>query len=201
MGQHKVGPESLLINLMLRLHSFKHWLTNMISWPGSTEFGKSKPTSTNIIRLQTLYHADKQKTDQYILELVTWLQRLFNLVRYRDDNMIKPVPVYQNQTTRKCSSFHSNTLPYSESTVKAKRYELSEEEHEMLNRACQRKLVPGISKSQELCSDKRTRLCRVFAFSRSMGSSPDRELGIRQGSLYRQINILDVMDGLDSSIV
>ncbi|KAJ6736399.1 hypothetical protein OIU85_018584 [Salix viminalis] len=44
------------------------------------ELGKN----SNQIRLQTLYHADKQKTDLYILELVTWLHRLINLARQRD---------------------------------------------------------------------------------------------------------------------
>ncbi|KAK4787725.1 hypothetical protein SAY86_011558 [Trapa natans] len=170
----------------------------------SNEFGKTKPMSTNLIRLQTLYHADKQKTDRYILELVTWLHRLFNLLRYRDDGAIKHLPVYQKPTKGKHPNFYSNALPPSESTAKAKRSELSEEECEMLNRACRRKLVPGISKSQELRRDYRTRRSSVFAFSRSMGSSPDREFGVGQATPpppNPKINILDVMDGLDSSMV
>ncbi|XP_047327646.1 protein PSK SIMULATOR 2-like isoform X2 [Impatiens glandulifera] len=38
----------------------------------------------SIVRLQTLYHANKQKMDQYILELVTFLHQLIGSVRQRD---------------------------------------------------------------------------------------------------------------------
>ncbi|KAK4797435.1 hypothetical protein SAY86_029761 [Trapa natans] len=50
------------------------------------EFENGKPSSTNLIRLQTLYHADKQKTDLCILQLVTWLHRLFSLMRHQDEH-------------------------------------------------------------------------------------------------------------------
>ncbi|KAI3776445.1 hypothetical protein L1987_46230 [Smallanthus sonchifolius] len=43
------------------------------------EFGKKTSGSNNIIRLQTLYHADKHKMNQYILDLVILLHRLINL--------------------------------------------------------------------------------------------------------------------------
>lgn len=113
--------------------------------------------------------------------------------------MFKPIAVYQNPTTRRHLSFHSDALTSSESTKKAKRAGLSEEDQEMLNRACRRKSVPGISKSQEFPRDNRTRRNRVFALSRSMGNSPNREFSTRHGSLSLEINVLDVMDGLDSS--
>nr|XP_043636801.1 protein PSK SIMULATOR 2-like isoform X2 [Erigeron canadensis] len=48
------------------------------------EFGKKTAGSNNIIRLQTLYHADKTKMDRYILDLIIWLHRLISLVRFRD---------------------------------------------------------------------------------------------------------------------
>ncbi|OWM80921.1 uncharacterized protein LOC116191991 isoform X2 [Punica granatum] len=163
-------------------------------WANSgTEFGKSNPASTNVIRLQTLYHADKQKADRYILELVTWLHCLFNLVRHRDDNVIKPFPANQNSITSMRLRFHSDALPTPDVIIKAKGTELSEEDREMLNRACRRKLVPGISKSQEFPRDNRTR-SRVFAISRSMGSSPNREFDTRRGSPYQEINVLDGLD-------
>lgn len=48
------------------------------------EFGKKTSTGNNIIRLQTLYHADKQKMDRYILDLAIYLHRLINLVKNQD---------------------------------------------------------------------------------------------------------------------
>ena len=48
------------------------------------EFGKKTTTVHNLIHLQTLYHADKQKIDKYVLELVRCLHRPISLVRHRD---------------------------------------------------------------------------------------------------------------------
>ncbi|XP_043712423.1 protein PSK SIMULATOR 2-like isoform X2 [Telopea speciosissima] len=50
----------------------------------SSEFKKKTSGPNNLLRLQTLYHADREKTELYILELVTWLHRLISQVRSRD---------------------------------------------------------------------------------------------------------------------
>ncbi|KAM7462708.1 hypothetical protein LguiA_030829 [Lonicera macranthoides] len=39
----------------------------------SNEHVERTKAQNNIMRLQTLYHADKMKVDSYIIELVTWL--------------------------------------------------------------------------------------------------------------------------------
>ncbi|XP_024966790.1 uncharacterized protein LOC112506762 [Cynara cardunculus var. scolymus] len=49
------------------------------------EFGTKTAGSNNIIRLQTLYYADKQTMDLYILDLIILLHRLISLTRYKDD--------------------------------------------------------------------------------------------------------------------
>ncbi|XP_076886229.1 protein PSK SIMULATOR 2-like [Bidens hawaiensis] len=145
------------------------------------EFGKKTAGSNNIIRLQTLYHADKQKMDRYILDLIIWLHRLISLVRFRD-KVPKYAPsrnVYSDSSKLKVNG-------------KLQRVEISLEDRKLLEEVMKRRmLVPGISKSQEFVVVKQKRSA-VFASSRSMGSSPRREPG------YTKADMLDVLDGLDT---
>lgn len=71
----------------IKAHQCFGWV---VEWANTstTEFGDENPKQNNVIRLETLYHADKQKADLCILEMVTWLRRLISLVK-RD----KPMPI------------------------------------------------------------------------------------------------------------
>ncbi|KAI3724397.1 hypothetical protein L2E82_36171 [Cichorium intybus] len=141
------------------------------------EFGKKTSTSNNIIRLQTLYHADKQKMDRYILDLIIYLHRLISLVRYRD-KVPKYTPTRSPPTS---NNLHSN------------RVEISSEDKNLLEEVTKRRTgVRGVSKSQELVMVKKKR-AEVFVSSRSMGSSPRRDLK------YANANRLDVLDGLGTT--
>ncbi|KAJ0669694.1 hypothetical protein HanOQP8_Chr13g0465561 [Helianthus annuus] len=143
------------------------------------EFGKKTAGSNNIIRLQTLYHADKQKMDRYILDLIIWLHRLISLVRFRD-KVPKYVPSRSPTTTNGPISANG----------KLQRVQISLEDRNLLEKVMKRRmLVPGISKSQEFVMVKKKK-ATVFASSRSMGSSPRREPG------YANADMLDVLDGL-----
>uniref|UniRef100_A0A5B6ZB92 DUF668 domain-containing protein n=1 Tax=Davidia involucrata TaxID=16924 RepID=A0A5B6ZB92_DAVIN len=157
-----------------------------------TEFSKKTTTNNNLIRLQTLYHADKQKTDLYIFELVTWLHRLINLIRQRD-NGIKILPV--RSPTRKGLIFQPEMqrLPSFSDFHKTHIVQLSPEDRNLLEEVMRRRrLVPGVSKSQEFAMAK-NRGSKVWALSRSAGSSPNRELERPKSS------VLDVLDGLDTT--
>lgn len=155
-------------------------------WANSgNDFGKKAPAHNNLIRLQTLYHAEKKKMDTYILELVTLLNRLINLVRYRD-NVPKALP--NRSPTRKGHPAQTGTL-----SERIKGAQLSTEDKDLIEGVMRRKkLVPGISKSQEFVVAKKKKK-KIWAHSKSTGSSPRRELG------YPKANILDILDGLDSS--
>ncbi|XP_071685613.1 protein PSK SIMULATOR 2-like [Rutidosis leptorrhynchoides] len=140
------------------------------------EFGKKTAGSNNIIRLQTLYHADKQKMDRYILDLIILLHRLISLVRFRDK-----LPKFAPPPTL----IKANGKP--------QKVQISLEDRHLLEKVMKRRmLVPGISKSQEFVIVKKNR-ASVFASSRSMGSSPKRESG------YTDVDMLDVLDGLGST--
>ncbi|GJY05296.1 protein PSK simulator 2 isoform X1 [Tanacetum coccineum] len=140
------------------------------------EFGKKTAGSSNIIRLQTLYHADKHKIDQYILNLIILLHRLISLVRYNDK-----VPKY------------TPTRSPPTSTGELKRVKISLEDKNLLEEVTKRTLVPGVSKSQEFVMAKKYNRAEVLASSRSMGSSPRRDMK------YANANMLDVLDGLGTT--
>ncbi|KAL8059224.1 hypothetical protein ABFX02_03G071900 [Erythranthe guttata] len=142
------------------------------------DFGKKTSTPNNLIRLQTLYHADKNKVDTCILELVTWLHRLISLVRYRDNG-------------------HKPILPPARSPkvqLNNGKVQLSSEDRNLLDDVMtRRKLVPGLSKSQEFVVVKNKK-SKIWAMSRSTGSSPRRGL-----MKHQKEDVLDILDGLDSS--
>lgn len=150
------------------------------------DFGKKTSTPINLIRLQTLYHADKRKVDSCILELVTWLHRLISVVRYRD-NGHKAVP--SRSPNHKGLNVNPETLLNNNGKI-----ELSSEDRNLLEDAMRRKkLVPGLSKSQEFVMAKNKKN-KVWALSRSTGSSP------RRGTMkHQRADVLDILDGLDSS--
>ncbi|KAK8572584.1 hypothetical protein V6N12_028637 [Hibiscus sabdariffa] len=164
------------------------------------EFGRSAAINITLTRLQTLYHADKHKTDAYILELVALLNHLISLVKQRDHGL-KPPPfqsptykglVFHSKMQQRAQSFNSDGS-------KAGKMELSQEDRNLLNKVTRRRLVPGVSKSQELPLGKNKGI-KVWAFSRSAGNSPDRSFRTRKHLKSSKANILDVMDGLDLAV-
>lgn len=127
-----------------------------------SEFGKKSATPNNLIRLQTLFHADKQKLDLYILELVTWLHHLISVVRQRD-YIFKPLPA-------RSPSSNMQRLPSMNYSTKSFKVQLSQADKDLLEDVCWNRLVPGVSKSQEF-----EKGCKVWPLSRSAGSSPNRD--------------------------
>ncbi|KAL6574420.1 hypothetical protein OROHE_001324 [Orobanche hederae] len=149
------------------------------------EFGKKTSPPNNLIRLQTLYHADKRKVESCILELLTWLHRLISLVRYRDNGFIKHLQT--RSPTRKGSNANPNNVR------KVNGVEISSEDRHLLEDVSKRRnLVPGLSKSQEFVMVKNNKKSKIWALSRSTGSSP------RIATKHQKADVLDILDGLDS---
>ncbi|KAL9667822.1 hypothetical protein QQ045_002190 [Rhodiola kirilowii] len=156
------------------------------------DFNKKTAGNHSLIRLQTLYHADQQKTDQYILKLVTLLNHLITLVRHRDYSM-KPHQI----RTIKIKSPIPNPNPNPKvsrvsSLTECHRAHLSQEERNLLADVCRRRPVLTISKSQEFTIIKK-KGSMVWALSKSLGSSPRRNFG----KSVELADALDVMDGLE----
>ncbi|KAJ0085516.1 hypothetical protein Patl1_09537 [Pistacia atlantica] len=179
---------SLFVTNHKRIHQGFGWVGE---WANTGhEFGKSATTNNNPIRLQTLYHADKQKTEKYVLELVIWLHRLISILRHRDHGF-QPLPnrsPFNRETALLSKMQRIRSL---NNFAKTQWIQISQEERNLLDKVNGRRIIPGISKSQEfvIANEQRS---KVFALSRSMGNSPNREFGVRP-------NLdLDVVDGLNS---
>ncbi|KAG5246492.1 hypothetical protein OIU76_001327 [Salix suchowensis] len=177
-----------------------HWLAPIATnttrahqgfgWVGEwANTGDELGKNSNQIRLQTLYHADKQTTDLYILELVTWLHRLINLARQRDHGFKS---MHVRSPSRKGPVFHTKTqrlqsLDHGD--------QLSQEDRDLLANVYQRRLVLGRSKSQEFSGNER--IGQDCPLSRSTGNSPVAATKILE---HKKTDISDAMEGLDNRI-
>ncbi|KAI3725435.1 hypothetical protein L1987_65223 [Smallanthus sonchifolius] len=143
------------------------------------EFGKKTSGGNNIIRLQTLYHADKHKMDQYILDLVILLHRLVNLAtgQLPAPKRLTWLPSGQPQRI-KFSLEEKNLLEKMTDWMSREGKNILEEVTDW------RTVVPGVSKSQKFVMTRKKKQGVVFASSRSMGSSPRRDLKYANANVF-----------------
>uniref|UniRef100_A0A1J3DY74 DUF668 family protein n=1 Tax=Noccaea caerulescens TaxID=107243 RepID=A0A1J3DY74_NOCCA len=162
-------------------------------WANSRiEFGKGKgENSRNPTRLQTLHHADKQKVDSYVLELVVWLHRLMKSSK-------KQVHGVKLQETNHHGSHQTNDITTSKTQLSLSpdftyKNQLSLEDRLLLDNVESKRFCPNLSKSQEFFGLKKNKKgITIWALSRSTGNSPKVHLSGDNSS-----SDLDVLDGLD----
>ncbi|CAH9120577.1 unnamed protein product [Cuscuta epithymum] len=106
---------------------------------------KENSQISNLIRLQTLYHADKSKMDAYILELVTWLHWLVYLVRL--DGSTRAF-VIGRSAVHKRQVLQTSKTP-NNSSMMVQKVQISEEDKRLLEGVTESRKL-GLSKSQEL---------------------------------------------------
>lgn len=157
----------------------------------SNDFGDDTAKESNLIRLQTLHYADKQKLDVHILELLTLVHHLMSFGRYRHDAM-KPMPT---RSPPKGLDFQSKMrqLLSVDGSGKQLGIQLSEEDRNLLEKVMARKRTPGVSRSEDLAlAKKKEGLGRGWRSSKSVGNSPGTRLRLD----HQNANCLDIMDGL-----
>ncbi|KAF8779422.1 hypothetical protein HU200_002692 [Digitaria exilis] len=154
-------------------------------------------------RIETLYHAEKEKTDALILELVVWLHHLICKSRNGYGGVRSPIKSPMSSPTKKGASFTllagktNNSSPI-----------LTQEDKDMLRDVKYRKFVPGISKSQEFDTksshSKQCRLSKSNSHSPASGNRKDL-LPVRRSSMLPIIDFeidktkaLDLIDRLDN---
>ncbi|KAI3761702.1 hypothetical protein L1987_52123 [Smallanthus sonchifolius] len=181
---HSFHPkEELTIpELKAEMEKTLHWLvpiatnTNKAShgfgWVGEwantgSEANQNPSCPVDSLRIETLHHADKEKTEECILKLVILLHHLVCQSKAINDETRSPVksPIRSpNQKRTQLSTNRPNSpLPA-----------LTTEDQEMLRDVSKRKLIPGISKSQEF--DTQSRLSKQYRLTKSSSHSPTREI-------------------------
>ncbi|CAK9155517.1 unnamed protein product, partial [Ilex paraguariensis] len=168
-----------------------------------SEVNRKPAGQTDLIRIETLHHSDKEKTEAYILELVVWLHHLISQSRAAGNCGIRsPVKSPIRSPSQKAIQL-SMQHPSSPSPS------LTVEDQEMLRDVGKRRPTPGKSKSQEFDTAK-TRLSKHHRLSKSSSHSPTREIKKDPFPIRRlssvpvidfdidRIKALDVIDRVDT---
>ncbi|KAL1343951.1 protein PSK SIMULATOR 2 isoform X1 [Arachis hypogaea] len=183
----------------IKAHQGFGWIGEWANTSGN-DFGESTPAeSSKLMRIQTLYYADKHKIDNYIVELLAWLHHLISFVRSRQ-NTLKQMPMRSPPKGR----FQPKMLEFLSpdgSGDKTLGREVSEEDRRLLEEVITRRSRPGISKSMDFDAPKKRESRRDRYMAKSASSSPVKEflgtgMGTRLGSEQQNYNVLDIMDGL-----
>lgn len=134
-------------------------------WANTGSEVNCKPTGhMDLTRIETLHHADRDKTEAHILELVVLLQHLISQSKTANGER-SPIksPVRSPSTISLPPNKASSSSPL-----------LTQEDQEMLRDVKYRKFVPGISKSQEFDTksrhNKQSRLIKSNSHSPSSGN-------------------------------
>ncbi|RLN22815.1 uncharacterized protein C2845_PM07G30150 [Panicum miliaceum] len=154
-------------------------------WANTGSDVNCKPTGQmDLTRIETLYHADKDKTEAYILELVLWLHHLISQSKTANGEKSPIKSPVQSPTQRGASITLSPNRTSSNSSPL-----LTQEDQDMLRDVKYRKFIPGISKSQEF--DTKARHNKQSRLSKSNSHSPSSGNRKELLSIRRLLPVID----------
>lgn len=161
----------------------------------SIEFNKNSAQQPKMIRILTLHHADKEKTDEFILQLAVWLHHLAMQMKTRGfGSKILSSVQHHSQKYISSSLETKNGLPLAPHDKIPTLSPLSEEDRRILEGLGPRKTVLRRSKSHG-CIDEKVRKGRRKR-NRSYGNSPNKEFSYAFDIHVDRTRVLDVIDGL-----
>jgi len=178
----------------LRAHQGFGWVGE---WANvGSDMSKKSGSQNSIARIQTLHHADKAKTEQYILELVVLLHHLVVQVKNRGygSKSTKHERSRSNKGLDLQPETRHTTSPVNNGIALSP---LSDCERAALEHLSFKRTSYGRSQSCEPPPDRGTKAHRSWDSCRSQGSSPAREFGRNPGLDRDTARDLDVIDGLD----
>ncbi|KAG4998089.1 hypothetical protein JHK85_029528 [Glycine max] len=162
----QVKEELTVPQIKAEMEKILQWLVPIAANTTKSEFNRKPAGQTDLLKIETLHHADKDKTEAYILELVIWLHHLVSQVRVGNGGIRSPVKSPIRSPTQKTGQLFTQKACSSPM--------LTVEDQQMLRDVSKRKLTPGISKSQEFDTAK-TRLSKHHRLSKSSSHSPISE--------------------------
>ncbi|KAG2300761.1 hypothetical protein Bca4012_046647 [Brassica carinata] len=167
----KVDKELSVTQIKDEMERTLHWLVPIAAnttkahhgfgWVGEwgstgTDF-TSKPSGGDTLRIETLYHASKEKTENYILGQIIWLQHLVTKAKSdaQGASRLSSIKSSFNSTNQQLIS-----EPLSVPLVTA-------EEQKMLQEVIKRNKTPCVSKSQDFDSEHYSRVRKCDPLSKS----------------------------------
>jgi hypothetical protein len=178
MGEHRVRDSSSALFIFLQTYYQLLWRTKSLHVVLTNSRRSGLPRKQpDVLKIETLHHADKAKADACILDLVVWLHCLISYSRPNCAAGRLPSRSPVRSPARSASLPRSPLSPPASGTTA-----LTREDREMLQDVfARRQRAPGNkSKSQELstCSSARLALRKNDRLSKSSNHSPSpRENG------------------------
>ncbi|CAH8281535.1 unnamed protein product [Eruca vesicaria subsp. sativa] len=157
----KVDKELSVTQIKDEMERTLHWLVPIAAnttkahhgfgwvgeWANTGSDFTSKPSGGDVLRIETLYHANKEKTENYILGQIIWLQHLVTKAKSdaaRGGHRLSSIKSTNQQLISEQLSVPLVTV----------------EEQKMLQEVVKRKRTPCVSKSQDFdCEYSRVRKC------------------------------------------
>lgn len=173
-----------------------------------SEISSKSTGQTDLTLIETLHHADKSKTESFILDLIVWLHLLISQSKSSNGVGFKsPIKSPIRSPTQKGLAVKaSSDKPSTYNSASSTPSSLSQEDQEMLQKVKYRKFIPGLSRSQELDTGKgkNRRLCKSNSQSPTSSSSNSYKrdfFSIRRPSMLPvidfNINKVKAMDMID----